>query len=94
MRWKVSGHSQATGRPWEVTILARSQHDAVVQARNLAGGSVDLIAPSELHTALSERPFALNNGFRLLVPPLMLVALVVKAGGLAASHVRRMIVSE
>jgi len=93
MRWTISGENHATHKPWQVTILARDAGDAAWQARNLGKGLVEHLQPDERAPDSSIRPWVSNEVLRVLVPPLMVMALVIKSTELAASRLRQLIIS-
>jgi hypothetical protein len=94
MRWKIGGHNQVTGKSWQYIILARDRTDATSQARNLSLGAVDLIESSGLVTNQPASHRVLYEAMRLLVPPMVLVALTIKAIEITLIRLRRRIFSE
>jgi hypothetical protein len=94
MRWKIAGSNHATGQSWQVTILARDSADAAEQARNLGQNSAVPLEGGDLHAKGVQTPAWLREILVFLVFPMMLVALALKAILLAASQVRRMIISD
>jgi hypothetical protein len=94
MRWKIAGSNHTTGHPWQVIILARDAADAAAQARNLGQNSAVPLDGSDVPTQQAQRPAWLFELLAFLVFPMMLVALATKTILLAASRLRRMIISD
>ena len=94
MLWRVGGHHRTTGKPWQVVILARSAADAAAQARNLGRGDPELIEPKSIDQDPAPATFAFASLAGLMLLPMMVLALLMKAGLLAASELRRLIIPQ